>query len=222
VTEPGDTLRASYDRVAAAYGEHFGDELSGKPFDRALLDELAARAHGLVCDLGCGPGHVAHYLHQRGAHVLGVDISSGMIDEARRRYPQLHFEAGDMRSLSHDDHRFGAVVAMYSLIHFNESELSAALREIHRVLVPGGVLLASFHRGRASRHVDELLGQRVDLDFYFFEPDQIRRALTGAGFEIDRLLERGPYPDVEAQTDRFYLIARVHNTTSAEQMLSVR
>ncbi len=159
---PLQSVKSSYDAVAAEYAQRISGELEGKPFDRALLDEIAAGATGLICDLGCGPGHVAHYLHQRGAAVLGIDLSPAMIAEARRRYPTLRFETGDIRSLSHEDNTFGAAVAMYSLIHFGDRELADALREVHRTLVPGGLFLASFHRGTGVVHHDELFGHPVN------------------------------------------------------------
>ena len=93
-----DDVRASYDRVAAEYAERIAGELDGKPFDRALLDRFAAlvRPLGPACDLGCGPGHVAAYLHDRGLDVFGIDLSPAMVDEARRLNPGLRFEAGTM------------------------------------------------------------------------------------------------------------------------------
>ncbi len=55
-------MRASYDTLAAEYSARLFAELERKPVDRALLDEIAARASGAVVDLGCGPGHVTRYL----------------------------------------------------------------------------------------------------------------------------------------------------------------
>jgi Methyltransferase domain len=135
---PLQRVKSSYDAVAAEYAQRIWGEPEGKPFDRALLHEIAAGATGLIRDLGCGPGHVAHYLHQRGAAVLGIDLSPAMIAEARCRYPTLRFETGDIRSLPHADNTFRTVVAMYSLIHLSDRELADALLEVHRTLVPGG------------------------------------------------------------------------------------
>jgi ubiquinone/menaquinone biosynthesis C-methylase UbiE len=202
-------VRTSYDVVAAEYADRISNELTGKPLDRALLDEVAARTSGLVCDLGCGPGHVADYLRGRGASILGVDLSPGMIEEARQRYPDIQFDVADMRCLPYDDHTFAAVVAMYSLIHFDDTELRLALAEIHRVLNAEGILLAGFHRGREVVHAEEFFGCRVNLDFRFFEPEEMITALADAGFELERLIERNPYPNVEVETRRFYVIGKI-------------
>src|SRR3954453_1470640 len=74
----GDT----YDRVAAEYALRRFGELEHKSLDRQLLDRFAARVRGLgpVRDLGCGPGHIARYLHERGAQVMGLDLSAEMME----------------------------------------------------------------------------------------------------------------------------------------------
>jgi SAM-dependent methyltransferase len=192
--------------MAADYSAHVFHELDGKPLDRALLDEVATRAGGLICDLGCGPGHVARYLSERGAEVCGVDLSPGMIDEACRLNPGLRFEVGDMRSLGFADGSLGGVVAMYSLIHLARDGIAVAAAEVRRVLAPGGVFLGGFHRGVETRRVDEWWGHEVDLEFHFFEPEEIVAALTPA-LRIDRVVTRDPYPDVEVETRRFYVLA---------------
>jgi trans-aconitate methyltransferase len=80
---PGD-IQGSYDRVADEYARRIFHELEDKPFDREILDRFAGRvgARAPVYDLGCGPGHVARYLHQRGIHMTGMDLSPGMVRRA--------------------------------------------------------------------------------------------------------------------------------------------
>jgi 2-polyprenyl-3-methyl-5-hydroxy-6-metoxy-1,4-benzoquinol methylase len=77
--------QSSYDRIAAEYAEHYHNELARKPFDRVMLDWLAARAASLgpICDMGCGPGHIADYLRRRGAQVQGIDLSVEMVAQSR-------------------------------------------------------------------------------------------------------------------------------------------
>ncbi len=205
-----DDVRRSYDAVASEYVARVYDELRHKPLDRALLDEVAeeVRGRGRVCDLGCGPGHVARYLHDRGVEVCGIDVSRRLVDEARRLNPQIEFVAGDMRSLDVPDETFAAALAFYSLIHFVGDELLLALGEIRRVLRPGGLLLAAFHRGSETRHLDEWWGTKVRLDFVFFEPGELEVALEANGFTVERIIERPPYVGYEAETNRFYIFAR--------------
>jgi SAM-dependent methyltransferase len=205
-----DEVTGSYDRLAGTYAQRIYDELDGKPFDRALLDRFAdrVRGHGVVLDLGCGPGHVARYLHQRDVTVVGVDLSPGMIEIARGRAPEVEFRVGDLRSLDMADASAAGGVAFYSLIHFAPAELDRALGEIARVLRPGAPLLVAVHRGSQTVHLEELWGIGIRLDFVFFEPQVLGGALRAAGLEVVETLTRPAYKGVEAETERLYLWAR--------------
>lgn len=206
-----DEFQKSYDAVAADYAEKFFDELDKKPFDCRMLERLVETigTRETIGDLGCGAGHIARYLKDRGATVCGIDLSSGMIEQARRLNPDISFEQGNMLDLKDvADGSFGGVAAFYSIIHIPRDSVIDALREIKRVLRAKGTLLLTFHIGRETRHLDEFLGKKVNLDFYFFETDSMKQNLESAGFEIEEAVEREPIPEVEAQTRRAYIFAR--------------
>ena len=80
--------------------------------------------------------------------------------------------------------------------------------KLHRVLQPGGRLLLTFHIGEGSIHVEEFLGRPVEMDFMFFTPARIAADLMEAGFVVDEVVERDPYPEVEYPSRRAYLFAR--------------
>jgi SAM-dependent methyltransferase len=204
-------LRNNYDPVAAEYAKRLYHELDHKPRDRELLDQLAAQVgeSELICDLGCGPGQVAAYLHSRGACVCGIDLSEEMLKHARQLNPEIPFEQGDILALSNvADQAFGGIAAFYSIIHIPRAAVVAALREMWRVLHPQGVLLLTFHLGQQIVQLDELWEQPVALDFVFFETEEMIGYLNSAGFEIEEVIERDPYPEVEVQTRRAYVFAR--------------
>jgi SAM-dependent methyltransferase len=204
---PNPTAR-SYDAVAAEYTARIAGELAHKPFDRSLLDAFAARVSGPVADVGCGPGHVGAYLSERAVPVTGIDLSDGMLAEARRLYPGIAFERGDMTALAAPDGAWAGIVAFYSIIHLPRAAVPEALRELRRTLRPGGLLLLAFHVGSESRHLDELWGHAVDVDFHFFESAEMTTWLQAAGFEVESAVERDPYaPDVEHQSRRAYVLA---------------
>ena len=96
-------------------------------------------------------------------------MSPGMVAVAQREHPEVEFRQGDLLSLPASDGEFGSAVALYSIIHLGTHELAPAFSELRRVLVTGGRLLVAFHVGDEVRHVDELWGQGVDLDFRFLE-----------------------------------------------------
>jgi SAM-dependent methyltransferase len=203
-------LQTSYDIVADEYVRRISDELQHKPLDRQLLDRFATsvRDIGPVCDIGCGPGHVARYLHEQGVHVCGIDLSPAMVEQARRLSPDVEFLRGDMMALDVADGAYAGIVAFYSIIHIPRDDMARALAELRRVLHPGGVLLLAIHIGDETVHLDEWWGQEVCLDLFFFGSDEMANYLRAAGFEIEELFEREPYPGVEHQSRRSYIFAR--------------
>jgi len=205
-------LQSSYDRVAAEYADQFGDEMARKPFDRKMLDWLIEKVggRGPICDLGCGPGQIARYLHSRGAPACGIDLSPEMIRHAQRLNPAIPFQQGNMLALTQvADCAFGGIAAFYCLIHVPRPQIEQALREWWRVLCPAGVLLVTFHIGEATKHLDEWWGKPVNLDFNFLTTAPIRASLASVGLEVTEAIERDPYPEsVEFQSRRAYLFAR--------------
>ncbi|MFJ4190436.1 class I SAM-dependent methyltransferase [Kitasatospora sp. NPDC089509] len=201
-------VRGSYDAVAEEYLGRIGGELTHKVVDRALLAAVLEEAAGeVVADLGCGPGHVAGWLAERGARVVGIDLSPRMVELAAREQPQVEFRTGDLLALPAADGEFSAAVALYSVIHLEPAELLPAFVEMRRVLRPGGVLLVSFHLGEEVRRLEEWWGHRVDVDFHFLETGAVAARLAEAGFAVEARLEREGLPE-EADTRRGYLLAR--------------
>jgi ubiquinone/menaquinone biosynthesis C-methylase UbiE len=204
-----DEVRDSYDRAADEYVRRIYNELADKPFDRRLLDEFAQEMQdrGLVYDLGCGPGQVGRYLHDRGVRVCGLDISGEMIDRARRLNPGMEFVEGDMLAMDVADRCAAAIVAFYAIVNFPPADLKKAFDEMYRILQSGGSLLLAFHVGNEMKHFDQWWDVKVNIDFYFFQVDAITADLRAAGFVIEQNQQRDPYPDVEHQSRRCYIRA---------------
>lgn len=204
------TVQTCYDRVAAEYAAHYLGELAYKPLDRALLDCFAeqVRGRGPVGDIGCGPGQVTRYLHERGLPVVGIDLSPEMVAQARQHHPGLTFRQGTMLDLDVEDGAWAGLVSLYSIIHLEHDLVPRAIAEFYRVLQPGGLVLLSCHLGQERRHLDEWWGHPVDIDFLFFERPTVEGWLQGAGFTIQARIEREPYVPNEVATQRAYLLAR--------------
>jgi SAM-dependent methyltransferase len=203
-------LRESYDAVARAYADEIYAELNGKPFDRELLDRFAdrVRGHGRVCDLGCGPAQIGRYLRDRGVDAFGLDLSAGMLAEARRLNPDLSLVQSSMLALGLATETLSAIAAFYSIIHIPRGQVFNALAEMRRVLAPGGVVLLAFHLGTEDSHHEEMFGRPVMLDVAFFTTAEMSGYLASAGFRVDEVRERDPYaPDVEYQSRRGYVLA---------------
>jgi SAM-dependent methyltransferase len=209
--QPTTSIRDSYDLLADEYATHLFGELQSKPLDRELLDRFASevRGRGEVCDMGCGPGQVTRYLQDAGVTAFGLDLSPGMLEQARKLNPDIRFREGNMLALDLEDRILVGITAFYAIVNLPNQALPLVFQEMHRVLQPGGLLLLAFHIGDQVVQVQEMWGQSVELEFFFFQPSTIRRYLEAAGLEIEQIIERGPYaPEVEHQSQRAYIFAR--------------
>jgi ubiquinone/menaquinone biosynthesis C-methylase UbiE len=204
-------IQKSYDRVADEYARHIFSELEHKPLDRELLTRFAAavKGKGEVCDMGCGPGHIARYLRDAGANVFGLDLSLGMLEQARRLNPDIPFRQGNMLALKLPDASLAGIAAFYAVVNLPRESLPQVFREMARVLQPGGLLLLSFHIGDETLHRDDWWERPINMDFHFLNPQSVQRDLEAAGLAVEEIVEREPYaPGVEHQCRRAYIFAR--------------
>ena len=93
-------IQGSYNAAATDYHAILRDYHRADPFEKGALDYFGQLVtDGPVGDLGCGTGRITTYLAGRGMDVFGVDLTPGMIEVARREYPELRFEVGTLYDL---------------------------------------------------------------------------------------------------------------------------
>lgn len=126
-----------------------------------------------ILELGCGTGEDAAYFAAGGHDVLAVDFAAFAINEAKRRHRQganLRFAMQDIRQLSDTPaESFDLVYARLSLHYFPDLQTREVLREVRRLLAPGG-LLAFVCKSTA----DPLYGQGAEVEPDMFEADHLR------------------------------------------------
>lgn len=211
--------RRSYDRVARRYASEIGDELGGKPLDRAMLNAFAElTSGGPVLDAGCGPGHATDYLAHRGVAAVGLDLSPAMCAVAQHAAAQHAagppFAAAEMTALPVRARSLAGVLCLYAVIHLDAPQRAGAYAEFARVLRPGGHALIAFHTSDADVHtgesktLTEWWGHSVDLTFRYLDPAAETAALARAGLELVAQLDRAPDPAVEHPSQRSYLLVQ--------------
>jgi len=140
-----------------------------------------------VLDVGCSSGRDTNQFALKGFTPVGIDISLGLIDLAKKTYPNLNFIHGDMRELPFSDGSFLGVWAHASLLHFETIEdVEKALSEFNRVLASQGVLYVAvkeqFEKEKTGVVRDSLSGH--DRFFRYFTVEEIKHLLEKTGFSL--------------------------------------
>lgn len=204
--------RASYDIVAASYARHIPDAHDGRPLDAAIMRAFAELAEDPIGDLGCGTGRITQHLHELGKDTFGIDLSDGMLEQARKLYPHLDFTQGDITKLGLADDSLGGAVVWYSTVHMPAEEVP--WWEFHRVVKPGGYLLHAFKLGNQKKHLDHAYGHDIDLDIHWHDIDETVRNATEAGFnEVARLQRQ---KDVDEKGPQAFLLLQKRNPAAGK------
>ncbi|MDX6352177.1 MAG: hypothetical protein QOF84_6967 [Streptomyces sp.] len=216
-------------------GDYFARTVGTSPYnaftDRPAMLDLAGDVAGLrLLDVGCGAGHYAADLLERGARVTGIDGSATLLRHARER-------VGDRAELRlHDletpldfagDATFDAVVC--ALVHHHIAARGQLLAELHRVLRPGGFLvLSTTHptadwRHHGGSYYDEswvdltLPHPSLTIRYQRMTLETLLNEWLSAGFTLERLVEPRPLPTLREVDE-----ARYEKLRQAPCFLAVR
>jgi len=182
---PADGVRRMFDRIAPVYDAMNRVMTAGldQRWRRITIDETV-RAGDRVLDACCGTGDLAIVARARGADVVGLDFSERMLERARKKEPQIEWLQADVLALPFDDGSFDTVTVGFGVR--NVVDLEAGLRELRRVLRPGGRLgileittprgrLAPFYRVWFDRIVPALGKVLPGGAAYTYLPASVRR-----------------------------------------------
>ncbi|MEV0143820.1 MULTISPECIES: class I SAM-dependent methyltransferase [unclassified Nonomuraea] len=160
---------------------------------REIFTRLAAlsgvRQGHRVLDVGCGTGYLTRVLAPvagPNGHVTGVDPSAPMIEHARKKAPgNCSYLVGEGQSLDLPDASFDVVVSSLAVHHMPSAERGNAVREMFRVLRPGGRLLIAECRPPANPVLAHLVGMLSGPAMRHRPQDLLANLLPEAGFEVE-------------------------------------
>jgi len=182
-----DVVREGYDEIAEVYDEERSAEGPERDIAEQFATDVSERlggGTGLVLDAGCGAGRPVLETLAEQHDVVGLDISTGQLEHARRRVPGGGFVQGDLAHLPLDDDSVDAVASYHAIIHVPKDEHERVLSEFHRVLRPGGDALVVMGSDAWEGTNDGWLGTDTSMAWSFFGAERNREIVTDAGFEI--------------------------------------
>ncbi|MFE6165740.1 class I SAM-dependent methyltransferase [Streptomyces sp. NPDC056486] len=174
-----------------AIGQHYDDAFPHKDGQLAagqrLVDVLPPGSR--ILDVGCGTGlPTARQLTDAGHGVLGIDLSSGMLDLARKNVPadNAEFRLLDVAALRAEGPagvgQFDGITAFFALLMLPRDEIPYALRLLHGLLRPGGLLALSMVEADLDDARIPFLGHAIRVSGYL--RDELRQVVRDAGFDI--------------------------------------
>lgn len=138
-----DTVNKFYDLVSPLYDVVFR-RLRGFKVGGARLVERVVQKGERILDLGCGTGYNLEHLQPVTSDIVGLDLNFGMLRKARQSAAKYgwkgRFLQGTATELPFPDASFDAVVSAYMMVYLDHEQSVQCLREVRRVLRPGGRL----------------------------------------------------------------------------------
>ena len=154
-----------------------------------------------ILDLGCGTGRTTNWLAAKGHDVIGLDFASKMIEVARSRNPAIPYVVADATAINFKSRLFDVVVFSFNGIDCIPSRAKRlqALREIKRVLKPGGYFIFSSHNHSIPRDLYGIIPflksvLKKERDTFISDPypwGRVRTYLTTPILQIKELRKNG-------------------------------
>jgi ubiquinone/menaquinone biosynthesis C-methylase UbiE len=177
-----DAITQFWSIAAPLYDLPFLQQWVYHPPQNEVIEQLNDSGARKVADIACGTGilaeRIARELHPD--EVYGVDMSDGMLAQARERSSEVQWRKGPAEHLPFEDGVLDAVVTT-SAFHFFDQP--AALREFHRVLGPGGLVAVATLSPRQPLPLHRLSANRLN-PAHNPSPDEMRALFEGAGFRV--------------------------------------
>ncbi len=179
-----DRKHVNYDSLAATYHQRYihNENKDVAKALRALAEETGAER---ILEAGCGTGRWLSEFSMPGRNVCGLDLSAGMLSQARQRNPDLCLVRGRSEILPFPPGRFDLVYCVNAIHHFVDA--GAFIQEARRVLRPGGglaVINMSPHRGRNRWFVYDYFNGTLEADLRRFPRwGTVLDWMLAAGFE---------------------------------------
>ena len=129
-------------KVLAVY-----DKFGLTSLEKKIVEKYFSKRNAEVLDIGCGLGRTTIPLYEMGFDVVGIDISTVMIEKTKANYPNVDIRVGNASDLRFPDRSFDYVLFSFNGIDYiyPEEKRITALKEINRILKSKGIFVFSTH-----------------------------------------------------------------------------
>ena len=179
-----EVTRLAHDNIAQKYYETYKDDKT----DLAYFDEFLDICDTDILDLGCGMGHYANYMYNKGYTVTGIDFSSGMLDIARKEYPNIEYIQSDVCDLSLlSGRKYDGIVLAYLLQHLSRKETENLFKQLPKYLKPNAKLLIFTREGNFTLDEAEPFNPTFIYQITEYNKDTLTALLTNNGWDIIKI-----------------------------------
>lgn len=193
-----------YDDIAKEYADEFYEDTSANEYINEFLNSLTGRK---ILDAGCGNGKDCKYIEQKGFSAIGIDLSEGMLEIAKLRYPKGEFHKMDMTNITYKDNSFDGIISNCSLFHIPTELLPQTLEQFKRVLKPNGKLLFILQEGKEEKMVEEPYRPGVYLYMNYFSIESISKLLKSHNFSVDKFYREKTHNEFELGNGKLIVLS---------------
>ena len=170
----------AYDKIAKLYGNYKYDKLL-----QYQLNKFISLLQGKkILDAGCGTGRDVEYFLDEGFDITGIDISRGMIDEAKRRVPEGAFKVMDFTKTRFNKECFHGIWCMAALADIPRENSEKVFKEFTRILDKSGILYLAVKRGEGQEIIKKHKYNDQPRIYVYYEKIELEDILKQNGFEI--------------------------------------
>lgn len=197
-----------YDAIAEDYSKTYDTPTSDESlvFQNAILSYLKPNYH--IVDIGCGTGFSAGYFSKKGMIVDGIDLSSKMIEIAKKKRPNINFYVADMIEFK-PPQKVDAVYAGYSMFHFGQSDFEKTLKNIKSYLKQEGIFALVMQEGEGEIEQIEPFLPEEKIYIKLYTEKELTSLLNDHGFEILDIKRKVPKDTKEFPYNKLLIIAKL-------------
>lgn len=169
-----------YDEIADLYDEELWTDM---PYNDEM-DKFADLVKGKdILDVGCAMGSFTKYISDKGFNVDAIDISSKLIEIAKRKVPNVNFSVMDMLDMNVDK-LYDGIMFINSTIHIEKKNMVSLFKNVYNMLKEDGVLFIILLEGDGEQYVEEPLKPEIKEFVNFYTKDEIETVFADANLSV--------------------------------------